>query len=41
MASEEMILKRLECVFGEDPQFNAEIATNMREQILDDLRNGV
>ena len=41
MANEDMILKRLEAVFGKDPQFNKKIVANMRQQILLDLRNGV
>lgn len=41
MANEEMILHRLETVFGEDPAFTLEVTKKMREQLLDDLRSGV
>ncbi|CAH1796032.1 unnamed protein product [Owenia fusiformis] len=39
MASAEMIKQRLINLFGEDSQFNLEIATRMKEIILEDLRS--
>lgn len=39
-ASETMILRRLEELFGPDPQFDWNLAHAMRGQILDDLREG-
>ena len=38
LASPEMIKTRLVNLFGEDPQFNHEIANQMKEVMLDDLK---
>ncbi|XP_038054925.1 uncharacterized protein LOC119727133 [Patiria miniata] len=40
MASKEMIQARLINLFGEDPQFTLELAHEMKELILEDLRTG-
>ena len=39
LASVEMIIDRLKNVFGEDDQFNKTIATQMKERMLDDMKN--
>ena len=39
MASPDMIVRGLVKTFGEDAQFNTEIATKMQECMLDDLRS--
>ena len=36
-----MIMEKLKTVFGEDPQFNMQIATSMQKKILQDLREGI
>ena len=42
MCNEKMILEHLKTTFGEDPdaEFTSEVATKMRENILDDLKQG-
>ncbi|XP_033106326.1 uncharacterized protein LOC117108423 [Anneissia japonica] len=40
MANDEMILLKLEDVFGEDPQFTLEIAGKMKEQMLKNAADG-
>ena len=40
MATPLMIMEKLKAVFGENPQFNNDIATNMQKKILEDLLAG-
>ena len=39
LASEKMILERLQELFGEDPQFTIQMANQMKETMIEDLRN--
>ena len=41
LASIDMIINRLENLFGKNEQFNEAIATNMKEQMLTDLHHGI